>query len=430
MTASPHVVRNVRRLEWYIRVSAYVVMSAGLFGLFLVVAQAGAVSPLLPLGSGLVLVHVAANIWVLHRTITAMHRGEGLRTALRSPTLLGLVISVLAGGVAVAITLDPFTLDPSSDVAGGSMGGLTLSLTVAMSIVAAISPLLRWRGLLIADLSAVAINTVVFSLASGANTSTVLGFMVGSLISVVFFVGTIWLSAWMLRVLWELDELRQTAPQLAIAEERLRFSRDLHDTFGRTLSVVAVKSELAAELARRGRTDQAATEIAEVRRIAEEAGREVRAVVSGYRRPELARELDGAKSVLESAGIRCELRTAGRPPGPIGASTLGWVVRESVTNVLRHSDATTCWIDLGSTDGRVTLIITNDGVRPDGPGDRGTGLTGLGERVHAAGGTLSHSQVDGHFVVTVSLPDLILPALSDSLPTTAPPLAAPQKVQS
>lgn len=175
----------------------------------------------------------------------------------------------------------------------------------------------------------------------------------------------------------------------------------------------------------------ATAEIAEVRRLAEEAGREVRAVVSGYRRPELARELDGAKSVLESAGIRCELRTAGRPPGPISASTLGWVVREAVTNVLRHSDATTCWIDLGSTYGRVTLIITNDGVRPRDPGDRGTGLTRLGERVHAAGGTLSHSQVDQTFVVTVSVPDVTLPALSDTVPTTTPPApVAPQKVQS
>lgn len=429
MTASPHVVRNVRRLEWYIRVSAYIVMSAGLFGLFLVVAQAGELSPLLPLGAVLVLVHVVLNIWALHRTISAMHRGEGLGTALRSRTGIGLLISLLVGGVAVVLTLDL-----STNLSRSSMGGLSLSLTVAMSIAAAISPLLRWRGLLIADLVAIAINTAVFSLASGANLSTVVGFAVGSSISVIGFVGTIWLSAWMLRVLWELDELRQTAPQLAIAEERLRFSRDLHDTFGRTLSVVAVKSELAAELARRGRSEQAAAEIAEVRRIAEEAGREVRAVVSGYRRPELARELDGAKSVLESAGIRCELRTAGRPPGPISASTLGWVVREAVTNVLRHSDATTCWIDLGSTDGRVTLIITNDGVRPHDPGDRGTGLTGLGERVHAVGGTLSHSQVDQTFAVTVSVPDVTLPALSDTVPTTTPPTppapVAPQKVQS
>src|SRR5690606_36238629 len=99
------------------------------------------------------------------------------------------------------------------------------------------------------------------------------------------------------RVSWDQERRRELDARLAAAEERLRFSRDLHDTFGRTLSTVAVKAELAAELASRGK-DGAVEEMREVRRVAEEALKEMRELVAGIRSPELSVELEGARSLL------------------------------------------------------------------------------------------------------------------------------------
>ena len=92
--------------------------------------------------------------------------------------------------------------------------------------------------------------------------------------------------------------------QLAVAEERLRFARDLHDVMGRNLSAIAVKGQLAGELVRRGRPE-AADGVADISRIAEESLREVRGVVGGYRTVDLAGELAGARSVLRAAGVAC-----------------------------------------------------------------------------------------------------------------------------
>lgn len=396
MTAAPLVLRNVRRLEWYIRVSAYVVVGAGLFGFLLELVGAVGPARMLPVVTVLILVHVAGNIVVLHQNMSAMQRGARL-AALRSRTGVVLLVGALAGVTAAALSLVP-----------GTVSGLNLCLVVGMGLAGSITPLLTWRKMLLAATAVVVINLAVAAISLGAEPSFVAGYSIGLTIGVLFFVSTLWLSAWMLRVLSELDELRQTAPQLAVAEERLRFSRDLHDTFGRTLSVVAVKSELAAELSRRGRSEEAAVEIAEVRRIAEEAGREVRAVASGYRRPDLGRELDGARSVLESAGIHCEVSRTDQPPGEAVSVTLGWVVREAVTNVLRHSDASTCWVQVGSRAGTVVLRIVNDGA-PDlsvaARSGHGNGLIGLTERVQLAGGDLTHQQADGWFTLCVTLPD-------------------------
>ncbi|WP_229868500.1 sensor histidine kinase, partial [Streptomyces chryseus] len=153
-------------------------------------------------------------------------------------------------------------------------------------------------------------------------------------------------SAWFVAVIWELDQARDVAARLAVAEERLRFGRDMHDVMGRNLAVIALKSELAVQLARRGRPE-AADQMAEVQRIAQESQREVRELVRGYRAADLPAELEGARGVLSAAGIECLMD---RGPGdelPAGVqSALGWVVREATTNVLRHGDARRCTVRL------------------------------------------------------------------------------------
>lgn len=209
-------------------------------------------------------------------------------------------------------------------------------------------------------------------------------------------------TAWMLKVVRELDRSRAVHARLAVAEERLRFSRDLHDVAGRALSAIAVKSELATELSRRGQ-DGAAEQMAEIRHLAQETLREVRGAVSGYRATDLAAELDGARSVLRSAGV--ETRVTGvetELPEPV-QEALGWVVREGVTNVIRHARARTCTIDLEVDAGTARLTIGNDGVRGR-PSTAGSGLLGIRERLAPLGGELTTTHEDDSFVLAAVVP--------------------------
>lgn len=201
-------------------------------------------------------------------------------------------------------------------------------------------------------------------------------------------------GAWTLSVLWEAERGREVQARLAVAEERLRFGRDLHDVMGRNLAVIALKSELAVQLARRGRPE-AVDQMIEVQRIARESQREVRDVVRGYREADLGVELAGALGVLSAAGIECAVR--GTDVAALDAEVqgvLGWVVREATTNVLRHGDAALCDISLNVERDRVILTVQNDGASAAAPG-RGSGLAGLHERLAAVGGTLEAGPADG-----------------------------------
>ncbi|MGW7543996.1 histidine kinase [Streptomyces sp. NPDC054770] len=211
------------------------------------------------------------------------------------------------------------------------------------------------------------------------------------------------ISLWLLNAVYELDEARETRARLAVAEERLRFGRDLHDVLGRNLAVIALKSELAVQLARRERPE-AVEQMIEVQRIAQESQREVRDVVRGYRDADLGAELHGAQGVLTAAGIACEVSgdAAGLPAEV--QSALGWVVREATTNVLRHGDAGRCAVGLRVREGCVVLTVENDGVVVRGSGG-GSGLAGLRERLAVVDGTLEAGPVgaDG-FRVVASVP--------------------------
>jgi two-component system sensor histidine kinase DesK len=211
-------------------------------------------------------------------------------------------------------------------------------------------------------------------------------------------------NVWVLRIVRELDRARAAQARLAVAEERLRFARDLHDVLGNRLSLVALKSDLAAQLARRGRPD-AVDEMLAVRQVAQDLLAEMREVVSGYRGVSLAAELAGARSVLASAGAQCRVigETAALPEGV--QVTLGWVVREGVTNILRHSAARMCSLELRRVDGGLVFTVDNDGVSsPSGSVTPGSGLRGLTERLGAVGGTLEATYRDEGFVLTARVP--------------------------
>lgn len=224
------------------------------------------------------------------------------------------------------------------------------------------------------------------------------------LIAAGFLAFTSVFSVWLLNAVYELDAARETRARLAVAEERLRFGRDLHDVMGRNLAVIALKSELAVQLARRGR-EEAVDQMTEVQRIAQETQREVRDVVRGYREADLGIELAGARGVLIAAGIDCEVTGE---PGALPAevqSALGWVVREATTNVLRHGDAKRCVVAVRAEAGRVVLTVENDGVLKSSGGAGGSGLAGLRERLAAVSGTLEAGPVrEGVFRLVAEVP--------------------------
>ncbi|MGW7637524.1 sensor histidine kinase [Streptomyces decoyicus] len=246
------------------------------------------------------------------------------------------------------------------------------------------------------------------------------GFWLGSLMLAIMVVfAGVWSlgiarpTGWLLGVIRKLDAARSTETRLAVAEERLRFGRDLHDVMGRNLAVIALKSELAVQLARRERPE-AAEQMVEVQRIAQESQREVREVVRGYRRADLQAELAGARSILRAAGVDCRIEgeEETRLP-PEVESALGWVVREGTTNVLRHAaEVRRCAVRTRIDAHRSVLVMTmeNDGVTHPPPAAGtgslpGSGLKGLRERLHPLGGTLtSGPALNGSYRLTVELP--------------------------
>lgn len=211
----------------------------------------------------------------------------------------------------------------------------------------------------------------------------------------------------------ELERARVDGARLAVAEERLRFSRDLHDVFGRTLSAVALKAELGARQAETGRPEAAAT-MREVQGIATRALTEVREVVRGYREADLATEVAGARALLQAADIEVGTASEGAPlPGPV-ARVFGWVVREAATNVLRHSEATRVDITVRTGTHGAALEVVNDRPHPAAADAAGSGLAGLAERLAEVGGELSSGLVEDEFVLTASVDAGALARLADA----------------
>jgi two-component system sensor histidine kinase DesK len=193
---------------------------------------------------------------------------------------------------------------------------------------------------------------------------------------------------------------RDQMAQMAVERERSRVARDLHDILGHSLTVITVKSELAGRLIDVDPA-RARTEIGEVEALARGALADVRTTVAGYRGVTVAGELAAARAALDAAGIAAELPTATENVPAERRELAGWIVREGVTNVIRHAQASRCRVRLGAR----SVIVEDDGVGPaSGAGTAGSGLIGLRERVEAAGGrlTLGRSELGG-FLLKVAL---------------------------
>ncbi|WP_328746869.1 histidine kinase [Streptomyces sp. NBC_00285] len=166
----------------------------------------------------------------------------------------------------------------------------------------------------------------------------------------------------------QLREAREELARRAVEEERLRFSRDLHDLLGHTLSVIVVKSEAARRLAPRD-LDAALLQVSDIESVGRQALTEIREAVTGYREGSLSADLDRAASALRAAGIEPVVRLSGPPLAAQTEVLLGWVVREAVTNAVRHSGARRCEISVAGSAERVRLRVWDDG--PGAPADTG-----------------------------------------------------------
>ena len=189
--------------------------------------------------------------------------------------------------------------------------------------------------------------------------------------------------------------------RLAVVEERARFSRDMHDVLGHSLTVVTVKSELAQRLVPTDPT-RAADEIADIERLSRSALADLRAAVAGYREMSLSTDLAAAQASLAAADIQAHLPRNGEDVEPDLRELFGWVLREGVTNVIRHSRSRNCWVTVGpdrleiEDDGRGPLAGTEAVPAPVGATassramrTAGSGLAGLTARAAQAGAQLA-----------------------------------------
>jgi two-component system sensor histidine kinase DesK len=200
----------------------------------------------------------------------------------------------------------------------------------------------------------------------------------------------------------QMEGLQGELARMAAVQERLRVARDVHDLLGLGLSAVALKADLIGALI--GRDDaRAAAEIGEMGRICAAARADIRLVTGQGRRLSLPAELASAREILASAGIEVRADISDGPLPEAADEVLGPVLREAVTNILRHSAARTCLIELTADGGALRLHVANDGA-PQQPaaglltsGGGGRGLANLNARVRAAGGQLASRLADGQF---------------------------------
>lgn len=219
----------------------------------------------------------------------------------------------------------------------------------------------------------------------------------------VMGVAALYGSARLVGILEDMFAARTELAEQALAGERFRVSRDLHDLLGQSLSAVSLKGDLAMRLLSFD-TGAARREIEGLTRVARAALRDMRAVARDEHEVSLKAEIDSAAGILGAAGIRTRVIVELPELSPALDAVLAWAVREGVTNMLRHSEAKTCSIAAERADGLVRLEIVNDGAQ--GARGAGSGLAGLADRARALQGSAAGEHLDhGEFRLRVELPE-------------------------
>ena len=304
------------------------------------------------------------------------HHNRRRRMLLRPQLRVGLpyVGALLALGITITIAIGPNGTAAAVYVAVGAMMTLPLIITIPLDVVVVATVLLvghlrDWPGL-----GGVALGTILGSLAIFA----MRGMMARNV---------------------QLLRAHQENTSLAVAGERNRFARDLHDILGHSLTVITVKAELAQRLCDIDR-ERARQELADLERLSRDALSDVRRAVEGYRELTLPGELARARTALQSAEIVPALpQSTDEVPSEL-RELFAWTVREGVTNVIRHSRAQRCEITL--TGDRA--IVSDNGLGPTTDSGDGTGLTGLRERAAAVGAVVTTRRLSPGFSLEVSRP--------------------------
>jgi len=330
-------------------------------------------------------VFTALNLWVIFRVAVSY----ATATPLRTPWLALTVLVMLACLLSLAYGVAWFGLF----IKASASAGLALRVRPAPKVIVLITALNAGTGLIL-----------------GAGWDRL-----GPTLTLDLTIGLLLLGAGqMIETNRALRAARAEIARLAVAEERLRFARDLHDVLGHHLSAIALKTELAYRLLPTA-PERAAHEMRDAQTITQDALREMHETIAGYRQPTLAAELSGAGEILDAAGIICQWENTAGTLSPAVDAALAWAVREGVTNVVRHSRAHHCTITVTRGEGTAVLDVVDDGQ--GGPGltthamipeenSGGNGLRGLLERVQAHGGSIvSGPLAAGGFHVRVTMPD-------------------------
>lgn len=316
------------------------------------------------------------------------------RYPMRVPLLLLVAQTAVASAAALAFQGRWYTLFPLLGLATGVVvghlprraRGPELYMLIGIGAVSSLSALVGWAGG--EDGGALAANWY------GTATAGIVTAVILRLFTVIGL----------------LRDAREELADAAVASERLRFSRDLHDLLGHTLSLMVVKAQAVRRIAERDPA-VAAQQAADIETVGRQALDEVRQAVSGYRGRGLADELDAARVALSDSGVDVIVRRTGPPLPPQPDALLGWAVREGVTNVIRHSGAAHCEITVRTGEDGAVLEVKDDGTGNGGIGGTGGhGLRGLSERMDAVCGTVQAGPApEGGFLLTVTVP--VAPAL-------------------
>ncbi|AIY03715.1 MULTISPECIES: sensor histidine kinase [Arthrobacter] len=365
----------------------------------------------------------------------------------RTPRWLGPVCLAVASALTVALLWVGADRANPGGADEGPARAVIMGLVFALLCVAAVAALgRRWGPAVVIT---VAVNGAVLVGAGAGAGSWTAGLSVAA---ACLLAGLItWMAQYLLALVRELMATREWLAEAAVADERRRFSRDMHDLLGHTLSVIVVKGELIRRLAPVD-PEAAARHAGDVQSIGRQALAEVREAVAGYRSHGLAAELENAQAALDAADVSVSVSdgTVPQDMDAAGEGVLAWVVREGTTNVIRHARAGRCRISLFRTGDSVRVDVVDDGLAgkgastsgslPHSPGSSGSpsfpslslssrsevttdgsGLRGLRERVAGVGGELVAGATASGLRLSATIPAAAHPAAE---PSAAEPSAA------
>lgn len=284
----------------------------------------------------------------------------------------------------LAVCVAAFLFGPAQWKAASAIALGAVFFSVLIAFLPFLAKKWAWTGLALA-----AAFVLVSAFGSMETAAIVLAYSIACAVTVPF-------TKWFSRAMIETERARRLESQLTAAEERLRMSQDLHDTMGQHLAALTIKSQLALALAERD-DPRVPQELRQLHELTQRAASDMRSVVNNYRTPDLATELASAKQVLAGAGAEVTVTGTSEDVHPQLRETAAWFVRETTTNILRHSQATAVSFEMQPRG----VTVTNNNPQPGEGG--GTGLEGLRRRAAEHGASMSVERSAARFRVRLKV---------------------------